>query len=506
MPVQFHGVGAGVAAAPALAPLRGRNAGVLPVVADVHRGIADMQPDRDLVGMQPERHGGSAVLSAARLASKLALAPLLASAGEPLRPLGTSLRGPPGAGPATGEWEWRTGFLFVTGLILLMVFLAWRCLREGGAHGHSSSSNEKAPIHANTARGPLAKLPRGPGAGGGRRGSGGGGAALGAEGEEGLPSRPVPKHASTSFLCGASPKEGAPCSLEDLELLTTLGKGTFSCVHLVRIKKNTDTQRFAVKVMKKRDMMRPKLIRRAKNEAMILGQLSHPFLVDLVTDFEDESHFCLLLEYLSGGSLRTRLQRAGGCMPAVDARFYMSEAILALRYVHSNHVIHRDLKPENLLIDRGGHLKLTDFGFAKKVASYTWTVCGTTGYLAPEVVQWRGHGPAVDAWALGVMAFELLAGRQPFRGESAQDTCEQILKATPVFPRRFDEGARDLIMRLLQKNHEVRLGCLPSDAGDIQEHKWFEAVDWDALLRKGVDPPRSPGGRSQGPAPCNSFT
>jgi serine/threonine protein kinase len=279
--------------------------------------------------------------------------------------------------------------------------------------------------------------------------------------------------------------------LKDLELLTTIGKGAFSCVHLARIKRSTDTTRFALKVMKKRDMMRPKLNRRAKNEAQILAEVRHPFLVELIKDFQDEQHFCLLLEFVSGGSLRARLHRVS-CLPVPDVRFYVSEAILALRYLHSNLIVHRDLKPENLLIDRVGHLKITDFGFAKKVLSYTWTICGTTEYLAPEVVQWRGHGAAVDSWALGVMTFELLAGKHPFRGENAQDICEKILKSTPAFPPRrcFDEMAKDLIMRLLEKNQEVRLGCLPNTAGDIQEHKWFEAVDWDALLKKGAEPPR----------------
>lgn len=85
----------------------------------------------------------------------------------------------------------------------------------------------------------------------------------------------------------------------------------------------------------------------------------------------------------------------------IPANFYASEIILALEYLHSLSIVYRDLKPENLLLDRDGHLKITDFGFAKKLKDRTWTLCGTPEYLAPEIIQSKGHNKAVDWWALG---------------------------------------------------------------------------------------------------------
>lgn len=92
------------------------------------------------------------------------------------------------------------------------------------------------------------------------------------------------------------------------------------------------------------------------------------------------------------------------------ARFYAGEVLLALAYLHNNDIIYRDLKPENLLLDAHGHIKITDFGFAKKVPDITWTMCGTPDYLAPEIIQTKGYGKAADYWALGVLIFEMLAG------------------------------------------------------------------------------------------------
>ncbi|KNC71823.1 serine/threonine protein kinase [Sphaeroforma arctica JP610] len=117
----------------------------------------------------------------------------------------------------------------------------------------------------------------------------------------------------------------------------------------------------------------------------------------------------MLFEYVVGGELFSHLRKAGRFENTV-ARFYVVEIVLALEYLHQQNIIYRDLKPENILIAQHGHLKITDFGFAKRVTDRTWTLCGTPEYLAPEIIQSKGHGKAVDWWALGVLTYEMLAG------------------------------------------------------------------------------------------------
>ena len=112
----------------------------------------------------------------------------------------------------------------------------------------------------------------------------------------------------------------------------------------------------------------------------------------------------------------------------------MCEVVSALSYLHSLSVLYRDLKPENLLLDRSGHLKITDFGFAKHVTDKTWTMCGTPEYLAPETIRGRGHSREVDWWALGVLLFEMLAGYPPFSAQDAIALYEKILVGVINWP------------------------------------------------------------------------
>ncbi|KAL1926709.1 hypothetical protein VTP01DRAFT_5604 [Rhizomucor pusillus] len=283
--------------------------------------------------------------------------------------------------------------------------------------------------------------------------------------------------------------------LKDFELLDTLGTGTFGRVYLTKFK--TTNKFYAMKVLKKSEVVRLKQVQHLLWEKQILASVRFPFIVDLFCTFQDDTNLYMLLEYVVGGELFSHLRRAGRFTNDMT-RFYASEIVLAIEYLHSKNIIYRDLKPENLLIDHQGHIRLTDFGFAKQIVDRTWTLCGTPEYLAPEIIQSKGHGKAVDWWALGILIFEMLAGYPPFFDDNSFGIYEKILAGRVQFPAHFDPLAKDLLKRLLVGDLTKRLGNLKGGSEDVKRHKWFRGVDWIGLLDKTVRPPIIPNYRHPG--------
>ena len=143
-----------------------------------------------------------------------------------------------------------------------------------------------------------------------------------------------------------------------------------------------------------------------------------------------------------------------------QTKWVAMEVVEVLAYMHGQKILYRDLKPENLLLDKVGHCKVTDFGFAKRVEYRTWTLCGTPEYLAPEIILSKGHGKAVDWWALGILMYEMLAGYPPFYDEDPLGIYQKILEGKIKFPWHFDRHSKDLIKKLLTADLTKRLGNL----------------------------------------------
>ncbi|XP_018567559.1 protein kinase DC2 [Anoplophora glabripennis] len=274
--------------------------------------------------------------------------------------------------------------------------------------------------------------------------------------------------------------------IEDFNIIKTIGTGTFGRVLLC---KNKETDQYgAMKILCLADVIRLKQVEHVKNEKHILEEIRHPFIVNLLWCDKDDICIYMLFEYVCGGELFTYLRNAGRFTTSTG-NFYSAEIVSALEYLHSRNIVYRDLKPENLLLDREGHLKITDFGFAKKLTDRTWTLCGTPEYLAPEIIQSKGHNKAVDWWALGVLVYEMLAGYPPFYDDNPFGIYEKILSGKIEWPKHLDPVAKDIIKKLLVQDRTKRLGNMKCGADDVKRHRWFKGIDWqDVALRKLAPP------------------
>ncbi|KAK3110823.1 cAMP-dependent protein kinase catalytic subunit [Teratosphaeriaceae sp. CCFEE 6253] len=279
-------------------------------------------------------------------------------------------------------------------------------------------------------------------------------------------------------------------TLTDFAISRTLGTGSFGRVHLVQSKHN---QRFyAVKVLKKQQVVKMKQVEHTNDERRMLQRCRHPFLITLWGTWQDSRNLYMVMDFIEGGELFSLLRKSQR-FPNPVAKFYAAEVTLAIDYLHSMNIIYRDLKPENLLLDRHGHVKITDFGFAKEVPDITWTLCGTPDYLAPEVVSSKGYNKSVDWWSLGILIFEMLAGFTPFwDAGSPLKIYENILKGRVKYPPYIHPDAQDLLAKLITPDLTKRLGNLHAGSRDVMTHPWFAEVTWERLAKKDIDAPYVP--------------
>ncbi|XP_027487392.1 ribosomal protein S6 kinase alpha-2 isoform X6 [Corapipo altera] len=278
------------------------------------------------------------------------------------------------------------------------------------------------------------------------------------------------------------------------ELLKVLGQGSYGKVFLVRKIKGSDAgQLYAMKVLKKATLkVRDRV--RSKMERDILAEVNHPFIVKLHYAFQTEGKLYLILDFLRGGDLFTRLSKEV-MFTEEDVKFYLAELALALDHLHGLGIIYRDLKPENILLDEEGHIKITDFGLSKEAIDHdkrAYSFCGTIEYMAPEVVNRRGHTQSADWWSFGVLMFEMLTGSLPFQGKDRKETMALILKAKLGMPQFLSIEAQSLLRALFKRNPSNRLGAGFDGVEEIKRHPFFVTIDWNKLYRKEIKPPFKP--------------
>lgn len=249
-------------------------------------------------------------------------------------------------------------------------------------------------------------------------------------------------------------------SFDDFESTKTIGSGSFSTVKLATFKECETPHAVALKIIPKSLILKKKNHEQLKGELTILEETAHPFIIQFIRSFQDETSVCFVFEFVNGGELFSLLS-AHSKFTDSWTRFYLSELLVTLRHLHSKHIVYRDLKSENVLIDHNGHIKLIDFGFSKKVdVQRAKTLCGTPEYMAPEILMKSksGYGCSIDYWALGVLAYEMSTGSSPFSGDSPTEIFRKILKPKNVFPSEMSSELKSLISGLLCVDPVARLG------------------------------------------------
>ncbi|BAD72247.1 putative serine/threonine kinase 38 [Oryza sativa Japonica Group] len=356
--------------------------------------------------------------------------------------------------------------------------------------------------------------------------------------ERQLESSQVPREQQINLLKDLERKETEYMRLkrhkicvDDFELLTIIGRGAFGEVRLCREK--TSSNIYAMKKLKKSDMVVRGQVEHVRAERNLLAEVASHCIVKLYYSFQDSEYLYLIMEYLPGGDIMTLLMREDTLTEHV-ARFYIAETILAIESIHKHNYIHRDIKPDNLLLDKNGHMKLSDFGLCKPIdcsklstlnedepmgddnlresmdidSSFSETTngrrwrsqheqlqhwqmnrrklafstVGTPDYIAPEVLLKKGYGMECDWWSLGAIMYEMLVGYPPFYSDDPITTCRKIVhwRNHLKFPEdsKVSPEARDLICRLLC-DVDHRIGSAGAD--QIKAHPWFRGVAWEKL-------------------------
>jgi serine/threonine protein kinase len=271
-------------------------------------------------------------------------------------------------------------------------------------------------------------------------------------------------------------------TMDQFRVISVIGRGFYGKVMLCQ---KVDTgELYAIKSIHKELLALTEKTETVISERNIMMRVHHPFIVNLCFAFQTPSKFYLGLEYVSGGELFYHMQKLRG-IDIDDARLYVAEIGLALSHLHTLGIIYRDLKPENVLLDKGGHIKLTDFGLSKLVdlSGTTSTFCGTSEYLAPEVLTQLPYSYAVDIWTLGILTYEMLLGATPFYNGNKVRMYTAIAKSDPQFPPTMDARVIDFISRALTKDPRKR-----PTFEELKGHPFFEGVNWTKVLNREYRP------------------
>ena len=283
-------------------------------------------------------------------------------------------------------------------------------------------------------------------------------------------------------------------TIHDYESLNIIGRGAFGEVHVCRNKKTNEI--VAIKKIKKSVLFQKNQIKHTRDEQDFLSKIKSNWIVELKCSFQEGDYLYLIMEYLPGGDLMNLLI-IKDILKEEEAKFYLCEMVLAIEAIHNLDCIHRDIKPDNILIDKYGHIKLSDFGLAKiadnifkediynykgNKHSRNYSCVGTAYYVAPEVLNKSGYGKEIDWWSLGVIFYEMLIGYAPFCSKHTNEVCYKVLHYQNYlqFPNKIKISnlAKDLIYKLITDS-DLRLGKNGSE--EIKSHPFFKGINWKKI-------------------------
>ncbi|CAF1244379.1 unnamed protein product [Adineta steineri] len=290
-------------------------------------------------------------------------------------------------------------------------------------------------------------------------------------------------------------------ALDRLEILKTVGTGSYGRV-LVTRDRETQTY-YALKLLSIKSVIVSQQTEHVKNEKDILSALKHPFIIRLYWTHHSDQFLYILLDYVPGGELFSYMRRRG-IFDLKTSLFYICEIVVAFEHLHNLSIIYRDLKPENILLDGEGHVKLVDFGFAKKITNKTFTTCGTPEYLSPEIIKVLGHNKCTDWWSLGILLFEMLTGVTPFNPKGVDSEIHGRILAGKIdwLPNLINEVTKAFIKKLLTPNPDRRLGAGRNGSREVKDQPIFASTKWEDVIARKLRPPIVPTLEHPGDTQC----
>ena len=282
---------------------------------------------------------------------------------------------------------------------------------------------------------------------------------------------------------GLTSVDSKTTTTSDFVIEDLIGQGSFGEIYCA---KKVDTGKlYAIKTLSKRQVLCSRLSTYLQTEKKVLMNFTHPFLVRLHSCFQNDKKLFMVIDYCEKGDLGKMLKHSKR-IPEHKLRILLAELILGIQSLHDHGILHRDIKPENVLIDKEGHIKLTDFGFSKELEKSKLTAssfCGSLIYLPPEMVSRKEHDFSIDWYLLGQLAYECLTGSPPFYDKSKERMMYRIMNEELRMPTGVSEDIWDIVSRLMNKSTGERLGSRRGGE-EIKEHPFFLGLDWKRVAAK----------------------